>query len=109
TGPGSPPRVLALLLLDGDYGEQIDFANGRRGFGGTVAFQTTVRPTDHLELSANLTRRWLGVEPEGGDGGRLFTADVQRLRAVYTFTARSYLRLIGQRVLTRRHPERYNF
>jgi len=105
----SPSRVLALVSLDGDYGEQIDFANGRRGFGGTAAFQTTVRPTDHLELAALVNRRWLDVEPEGEDEGRLFTADVDRLRATYTFTARSYLRLIGQIVRTLRDPALYNF
>lgn len=105
----SPSRVLALVLLDGDYGQQIDFDNGRRGSGATVAFQTTVRPTDHLELATTLNRRWVDVKPEGGSEGRLFTADVERLRATYTFTARSYLRLIGQNVRVRREPSRYNF
>ena len=109
TAQVSPSRTIALLVLDGDYGEQIDFANGRRGHGGTVAFQATIRPMDHLELAGNFNRRWLDVKPEGGDEGRLFTADVARLRATYTFTARSYLRLIGQNVSTRREPERYNF
>ena len=109
TAQVSPSRAIAQILLDGDYGEQIDFDNGRRGHGGTVLFQTTIRPTDHLELAATFDRRWVDVKPEGGDEGRLFTADVERLRATYTFTAKSYLRLIGQNVRTRREPERYNF
>ena len=44
-----------------------------------------------------------------GDDGRLFTADVLRLRANYTFNARSWLRLIGQYVETERDPSLYTF
>jgi len=57
---------------------------------------------------------WLDVTagPRGGGrlgpgGGRLFTATVGRVRASYTFTARSFLRLIVQQVRTERHPELY--
>jgi hypothetical protein len=39
----------------------------------------------------------------------LFTADVLRLRANYTFSARSWLRLIGQYVQTERDPALYTF
>jgi hypothetical protein len=52
--------------------------------------------------------RWLNVKPfEGGGERRLFTAQVERLKATYTFTAHSYLRLIGQYVLTERDPSLY--
>jgi len=105
----SPSRSIAQIVLDGDYGEQVDFANSRRAFGGTTALSTTIRPTDHLELASTLNRRWIDVKPEGGEEGRLFTADIERLRATYTFTARAYLRLIGQNVRTRFHPQRYAF
>src|SRR5207247_2662972 len=61
-------------------------------------------PTDHLELGIIANRRWLNVEPSDEPEGRLFTADIQRLRATYTFSRRSFLRLIGQRVVTRFDP-----
>jgi hypothetical protein len=105
----SPSRVLSLVELTGNWGDQIDFANHRDADGGTVRLTTTVRPTDHLELTANADRRLLDVDPAGAAAGRLFTADVGRLRAQYTFTARSYLRLIGQWVDTERDPALYTF
>jgi hypothetical protein len=97
----SPSRAISQISMDGSIGEEIDFFNSRRGEGGTVDLTTTLRPTDHLELRVIVDRRWLDVEPKNARGGRLFTADVQRLRATYTFNSRSFLRLIGQRVVTR--------
>ena len=61
-----------------------------------MSLRATVRPTNHLELRLIGDRRWLDVDARSGESGRLFTADVLRLRAVYTFTARSFVRLIGQ-------------
>ncbi|HVF59149.1 MAG TPA: hypothetical protein VNJ70_04985 [Thermoanaerobaculia bacterium] len=46
---------------------------------------------------------------EDGRRGRLFTARVERLRATYTFNARTFLRLIGQWVETERDPSLYTF
>lgn len=45
----------------------------------------------------------------GGRDGRLFTASVARLRAAYTFSARAFLRVIGQYVETKRDPSLYTF
>ena len=104
----SPSRRFSLVELTGNWGDQVDFANHRPADGGTVRLTATVRPTDHLELTANADRRQLDVD-EALARGRLFTADVGRLRAQYTFTARSYLRLIGQWVETERDPGLYTF
>ncbi len=104
----SPSRLFALLTLDGTVGEEVDFANVRRGHGGRTALTATVRPGDHLALDALGEVRWLKVP--AGDGGperRLFTAHVERLKATWTFTARSFVRLIGQYVGERRNPELY--
>jgi hypothetical protein len=101
----NPSRAVSQLDLEGFVGEQIDFANNRRGHGADVALQGTVRPTNHLELRLRSSRRWLNVRaPDTGRSERLFTAQVQRLRATYNFTARSFLRLIGQWVETNRDP-----
>ncbi len=99
-----PNRVISFLSLIATFGDEVDFANDRLGDGTTLRLTATVRPTDHLELTANADRRWLDVEPADRPGGRLFTAEVARLKAVYTFNARSWLRAIGQWVETERDP-----
>jgi hypothetical protein len=96
--------------VNGFLGEEIDFDNVRIGDGGSVGLFADVRPTDHLDLQFNGTRRWIDVDSEeAGRNGRLFTATVARLRAAYTFSARAFLRLIGQYVETKRDPTLYTF
>ena len=105
------------MSLNGFVGEDVDFANSRAGDGGLVSLQTTIRPTDHLELGFICNRRWLDVDAEHQGSapvdqtkeylfhdGRVFTADVYRLRANYTFTAKSFLRLIIQEEKATRNP-----
>ena len=73
----------------------------------------TLRPTDHLTLDGNSAVSWLNVgrrvAPSVAVTGssRLFTAQVQRLKATYNFNPRMFLRLIGQYVSTRRDPSLY--
>ena len=104
----SPSRAINNLFLDSYVGEEIDFANGREGHGASLSSGVSVRPNDHLVLGANVSRRWLDVK-SGGLEGRLFTAQVERLRATWTFNSRSFLRLIGQYVETKRDPALYTF
>jgi hypothetical protein len=49
------------------------------------------------------------VDAGGGHSGRLFAAEVERLRATYMFNSRMFLRLIGQYVLTKRDVTLYTF
>ena len=100
----SPTRWLNDVALEGFVGQEADFANARTGTGADVRLSGTLRPSDHIELRLNTSRRWLDVEPHDRPGGRLFTAQVERVRATYTFTSRVFLRLIGQYVDTRRDP-----
>jgi hypothetical protein len=101
----APVRWLGRLAVDGSIGEEIDFAGARRGHGGKVAASAVVRPGDHLDLELRGEIRWLNLRPEGGTGSRrLFTAHVERLKATYTLTARSFVRAIGQYVGTRANP-----
>ncbi len=102
-----PGGVFSYFSFDGTFGDEVDFANDRLGDGTTLNLQATLRPTDHFELAANAGRRWLDVDPEDRPGGRLFTADVARLKAAYIFNARSWLRAIGQWVETERDPTLY--
>ena len=104
----SPSRFLGNLKLNGSLGEEVDFVGARRGHGGYVGGGTTVRPGDHLELELTGEVRWLDVKPpELRETRRLFTAHVERLKATWTFTARSSLRAIGQYVGAWYAPELY--
>jgi hypothetical protein len=105
----SPSQRIGDVSLNLVFGDDVDFANVRPARGATVSLQGTVRPTDHLALQLNANRRWLDVSPTGTGPreARLFTADVARVKATYTFTSRAFLRLIAQRVRTDRATELY--
>jgi hypothetical protein len=99
----SPSRWVPNVTLSGDYGEQADVDNLRVGTGGTLQVSALVRPTAHLGLDLRAERRWID-ETVNGISGRLFTADVARVKATYVFNARMLVRLIGQYVETTRDP-----
>ena len=99
-----PFRRIPRVTISGSLGETIDFANGRVGDGLTFSLGTTIRPHDRLDLRIDASRQTLDV-----DGGRLFTAMVERVRMQYSFSAKSLLRVIGQYVTTERDPSLYNF
>jgi len=106
----SPSLFLNQLSLDSYFGQAIDFDNSREGTGASLTNSFTLRPGDHLELYANFNLSWLNesVTP-GAPQSRLFTAQVERLRATWSFSARAFLRLIGQYVETTRDPSMYTF
>ncbi|HKO54544.1 MAG TPA: DUF5916 domain-containing protein [Thermoanaerobaculia bacterium] len=99
-----PSRRLPRITASIDGGEQIDFSNARVGHGATVNLSTILRPDPRLDLELTANRQWLDR-----DGGRVFTAQVERLRATYSFTAKSIVRVIGQYVSTERNPALYSF
>ena len=90
-------RVISFISLDGWWGDEVDFANNRLGRGSNVSFSATLRPTNHLQLGLSSSLRWLNVHED-----RLFTSQVERLRATYTFNARTFLRTILQNQRTNR-------
>lgn len=104
-----PGAVLNDVLLDVYAGDEIDFDNAREGKGVTASLSAVVRPTEHLELRLLANRRWLDETAATGRKGRLFTAEVERLRATYSFNPRMFVRLIGQYVETTRDPRLYTF
>jgi len=104
-----PGRRFSRIGVNGVLGDLIDFANVRVGQGGDLSVFGTVKPTDHLALDFNADRQWLDVNAGGGRKGRLFTAQIERLKATYNFTARSFLRLIGEYLDVDRDPSLYTF
>ncbi len=102
----SPGRILNFLSLDTYAGQEIDFANGRKARGLTLIGSLSLRPGDHLELRGDASRRFVNVNANGVSG-RLFTAEVERVRATWSLNSRSFVRLIGQYVQTRRDTALY--
>ena len=100
-----PSRHLPRISLQGAVGEEIDVENVRTGTGVSVSASATVRPDPHLTLELVSSLRRLDVEaPARADAERLFTAQVQRLKATCNLDARAFVRVIGQYVTTRRDP-----
>ncbi len=104
-----PHRRFPRVGVEGQVGEAVDFANARVGDGLTINLTATIRPTDHLTLDAISGWELLDVDDPTFGSGRLFTAQVARLKAVYAFSARALLRAIGQYVETERDPSLYTF
>jgi hypothetical protein len=105
----SPSLRVSGLSLTLTTGDDVDFANQRPARGANLVAELIVRPTDHLALQFDGSRRWLDVAPSAGpEDKRLFTAEVARVKATYTFTSRAFLRLIAQRVRTVRDLDLYN-
>jgi hypothetical protein len=104
-----PGRVLNSVAIDSYFGQEIDFANGREGNGVTLIGSFTLHPGDHLDIRGNVSRRWVNVDDANGASGRLFTAQVERLRTTWSFNSRSFLRLIAQYTDTKRDPALYTF
>jgi len=88
-------RVISQVGLSGWVGQDVDYTNNRLGDGAHLGLTATIRPTNHLELAFNDAVQWLTVN-NALVRNRLFTAQVERLRATYTFNNRMFVRAILQ-------------
>jgi hypothetical protein len=66
----------------------------------------TVRPTRHLQMDLTAGNSWL--TPKGAEH-RVFTAQIEQLRATYTFNARMFLRTIVQNTRSNFNQALYSF
>ena len=107
TVQANPGRILNSFSLEAYVGDEIDFTNHRKGDGTTLLGSFTVRPDYRLELRANASTRWLHVDDPALGEGRLFLAQIERLRASFSFNSRSFVRLIGQHIETTRDTSLY--
>lgn len=103
-----PSRRFPRITIQGRTGDSVDFDNVRVGTGTNITLEATVRPFDHLTLIADASREWLDLD-EVTASGRLYTASIARLKGVYVFNSRSFVRAIGQYVSTSRDPNLYTF
>src|SRR6185295_474927 len=100
----SPSRQIAQIAVNGTIGRDVDFANSRPGQGGNLNLSANLHPINSLELLVLQNQRWLSVDDQAGVSRRLFTARISRVRATYSFTARSFARVVVQYVSTNREP-----
>jgi uncharacterized protein DUF5916 len=96
-------RLISQLYIDGSAGQDIDFSNHRTGKGANFTYGGTLRPTDHLEIGIENALRWLNR-----DGGRLFTAQAERVTTRYTFNAKTFVRVIVQNERSNRNTKLYD-
>ncbi|HVR39731.1 MAG TPA: DUF5916 domain-containing protein [Thermoanaerobaculia bacterium] len=97
-------NVLTQVSLDGWVGQGVDFANNRLGNGASFSLTGSLRPNPHLEFGLTNSFRWLNVHDD-----RLFTSQVERVRATYTFNSRMFIRTIVQNERTNRDRNLYTF
>jgi hypothetical protein len=103
----SPSRRLTQVGVNGNIGDDVDFVNVRPGRGGQFNVDATINATEHLVVALLANTSWLHVDDAAGISRPLFTARVERVQTNYTFTARSFVRLIGQYVSTDRDTALY--
>jgi hypothetical protein len=97
-------RLVPQVSFDGWVGQDIDFFNNRVGRGARVNMGVNLRPTSRLTMSSTTIMQWLGEHNDLGDEGRLFTAQVERLRAQYMFSPQMFVRAVVQNQRTSSNP-----
>ena len=97
-------RKIRFVSLSGSFGQQVDFSNLRLGHAADTNVSVSMLPTDHLDLQVSSGLRWLNLP---NDQARLFTSQVERVRATYTFNNRMFLRGIVQNARTNRNHQLY--
>ncbi|MCM2269132.1 MAG: carbohydrate binding family 9 domain-containing protein [Thermoanaerobaculia bacterium] len=105
----TPGGAVANLVTTAYAGSAVDFDNAREGDGWGASIEAILRSTKHVELRLDAARDVLDVDDPLLGSGRLFTADVLRARAVYTFTPAFFVRAIVQLSRVERDPTLYTF
>jgi hypothetical protein len=90
-----PSRRFSYLNVTARHGDELDIAGSRLGTGSSLGVLATLSPGDRLQAELSGERRRLDV-PAGGRSQRLFTASVARAKLLYTFTPRSFTRVVGE-------------
>ena len=57
-----PSRTLGFTTVGGEWGDEIDYENGRPGRGGALTLTSHVQIKDHLELRFNGALAWVNVD-----------------------------------------------
>jgi len=85
------PAGFLEFNFQGRYGDQIDYSNSRPGTVLRLDPRIELKCGLHLNIQLGQAYERLNVAP-----GRLYTANISRLRLVYQFNKRTFLRTIFQ-------------
>lgn len=85
-------------------GDQLDFANLRRGKGYQLGANTSLKPTDRLSFDLSTSRQVLDRSDLNAE---VFHAQTARLKTVYQFTTRLFVRSIFQYRWVDRDPAQH--
>jgi hypothetical protein len=88
--------------IDGSVGDRVDFANTREGDRVWLEPKVQWNLGRHVKLELDHTYEHLDE-----DGGRLFTANLSQLKAIYQFDIRTFVRVILQYTDVRRNADLY--
>lgn len=99
---GFQPASFIELEFDGTYGDQIDYDNSRSGTCFQINPEIELRLGKHLWVELEHEYEYLNVDP-----GRLYTARINRLKMIYQFNRRTFLRTIVQSVNYERNVALY--
>jgi hypothetical protein len=88
---GFRPNRSVYLEMDTAFGDRIDYANGGKGDRLQAGAEVSLHIGKHLEGAFEHTYERFDVP-----GGRLYTANISELKAVYQFNVRTFLRAILQ-------------
>jgi hypothetical protein len=100
-------RVVSQLNIGGFAGDDVDLENNRLGRTVDIAAGGVLRPTSRLQINLTNDIRWLS-ERRAGQSSRVFTAQVERIRAQYVFNSRTFVRAIVQNTRTNRNIALYD-
>ncbi|MCP5109165.1 MAG: carbohydrate binding family 9 domain-containing protein, partial [bacterium] len=98
------PSGALVLVINCNFGDQIDYSNIREGKIITLSPGVTLKPNRHMQLKLNHIYQRLSAA-----GARLYTANISQFTGVYHFNVRTYLRAILQYVNYNRNPDNYLF
>lgn len=87
------PTGSLFVLVDGSYGEYIDYSNVQTGHCFSLTPHIEAKIGDNLSAELSHTYQRFDV-----DAGRLYTANVSYLKAVYQLNSRAFVRAILQHV-----------
>jgi hypothetical protein len=99
---GFQPTRTLKLGLDGNAGDEVDYRQGRSGTRLRLAPEVEIFAAKHLHLTLDHDYERFSVSE-----GRLYTAHLSELRAVYQFNVRAFVRVILQYADYRFNPDLY--
>jgi hypothetical protein len=108
SGNYSPNSVITRLGAELAKGEVIDVTAGRVGQGGSLSFNTKVRPHNRLELDSNFAMNWINSSAAETSGQRAYTERAFSFNGIAHLSPKDSLRLILQKSSSQRDPRLYS-